>query len=492
MFDAKLVDLPPPSETTIWLELNEIERSIYEIVKTRFIEHINAISKRGNLQKSYSHIWVLILRLRQLCAHTLMIGDTCLDLLERSDYEQLNKITACEEKTSDEGAALLIHLRQVLRNTVDHQKEVDATLAGTIMQQNEGEYFNTGLVDINGDEEDVGNQFGLNFRFRKYLEDFRHSDHWDNMVQRTTCCGCRQQPNDPYLTSCYHIYCRCCLEELQHMAARRGHDQARCAECGSGYTATEPLEDTPVMKLSNTSESDGNLNQKGKKKPAFDWIAQPGPVLPSAKTAAVKAAVMNFFQDDPDTKIIIYTQWNPMVRILSKVCDGEGWGWVKYTGGMSTEAKEKAVHEFSTKPNVNILIAGLKCGGLGLNLTAATKVLLIDPWWNKAIEQQAFCRVFRIGQTSRTSLTRFVCRNTIDEAMMQVKDKKQMEIDELMNNSKLSEKLTVEDLMRLFGKVEEDEEGKPFIFADAESDDGVPRLADMDDENEFGFMRTDE
>ena len=76
--------------------------------------------------------------------------------------------------------------------------------------------------------------------------------------------------------------------------------------------------------------------------------------------------------------------------------------------------------------------------------------------------------------------------------MMQVKEKKQLEIDELMNNSKLSEKLTVEDLMRLFGKVEEDEEGKPFIFADAESDDGIPRLANQDDENEFGFMNTDE
>ena len=86
-----------------------------------------------------------------------------------------------------------------------------------------------------------------------------------------------------------------------------------------------------------------------------------------------------------------------------------------------------------------------------------------------------------------------MCRNTIDEAMMQVKEKKQIEIDELMNNSKLRENLKVEDLMRLFGKVEEDEEGRPFIFADSQSDDGIdiPR-ADVDDDNEFGFMNKDE
>ena len=77
---------------------------------------------------------------------------------------------------------------------------------------------------------------------------------------------------------------------------------------------------------------------------------------------------------------------------------------------------------------------------------------------------------------------------------MQVKERKQIEIDELMNNSKLREKLTVQDLMRLFGKVEEDGEGKPFIFADERSDDidGIPRLADLDEDNEFGFMNTDQ
>lgn len=209
----------------MFLDLNECERSIYEIVKTRFIEHINAISKRGELKKSYSHIWVLILRLRQLCAHPLMISDTCLDLLERSDYEQLNKITAAEENYTDEGAALLVHLRQVLRESLDKENDGDASRSAVVMQQNEGESFATGLVDVYGDEEDVGNAFGLNYRFRRFLDDYKHSQHWETMVERMTCCGCRQKPFEPWLTSCLHIYCHACLMELSHYSAKKGHDQ---------------------------------------------------------------------------------------------------------------------------------------------------------------------------------------------------------------------------------------------------------------------------
>jgi SNF2 family DNA or RNA helicase len=81
-----------------------------------------------------------------------------------------------------------------------------------------------------------------------------------------------------------------------------------------------------------------------------------------------------------------------MVQILAKVCKGEGWGFCRYMGDMSHDSRSKAIYDFTNEPSKNILICGLKCGGLGLNLTAATKVLLVDPWWNAAVENQAFAR----------------------------------------------------------------------------------------------------
>jgi hypothetical protein len=215
----------------MWLEFNDIERSLYDIVKKRFVERINTMSKRGKLDKSYGSIWAMVIRLRQMCAHVMIISNTCLDLLEREDFELLNTLTQNEDEQTEEGRSLLIHLKNVLRSEVGIKNEVvEAGTGSTVMQENET--LATGVVDWQGHEENVGGNHGQNYRFRRHLEDFRHTDLWDEMAKRATCCGCRQQPRDPHITSCFHIYCHTCLKDLQHLAARRGHDYTRCSECG--------------------------------------------------------------------------------------------------------------------------------------------------------------------------------------------------------------------------------------------------------------------
>ena len=286
---ARLLDLPAPTQTTIWLEFNDIERNLYEIVKKRFVERINTMSKRGNLHKQYSSIWAMAIRLRQMCAHVLMISTTCLELLEREDFELLNTLTQNEDEETDEGAALLLHLKNILRSDVDTKNEVVETGTGsTVIQENET--LATGVLDWEGHEESIGGKFGRSYRFARHLEDIKHSGIWDAMGERTTCCGCHQRPRDPHITSCFHIFCWTCLKDLQHLAARRGHDQARCSECGAAYTYSESLEDVPEGKA-RTSSSDAEADKvvKSKKKKndsGLDWISAPGEILPSAKTMA--------------------------------------------------------------------------------------------------------------------------------------------------------------------------------------------------------------
>lgn len=71
---------------------------------------------------------------------------------------------------------------------------------------------------------------------------------------------------------------------------------------------------------------------------------------------------------------------------------------------------------------------------VGLNLTMASRVIVIDPWWNKAAEQQAFCRVFRIGQVDTTFMTRLCINNTVDHRLIEMQKRKQEEIDEVMED----------------------------------------------------------
>lgn len=149
---------------------------------------------------------------------------------------------------------------------------------------------------------------------------------------------------------------------------------------------------------------------------------------------------------------------------------------------MSHDSRNRAIEEFTEKPECQILLASLKCGGLGLNIIAASKVILIDPWWNNAIEQQAFCRVFRIGQQKSTTMLRLVVKNTVDEAMMAIKERKKIEIDEVMER-KAHDEMSLVDLMRLFGELGEDADGRPFIMAEDVGNAGRPRVG-VDPEDE--------
>lgn len=153
----------------------------------------------------------------------------------------------------------------------------------------------------------------------------------------------------------------------------------------------------------------------------------------------------------------------------------------QYHGGIPLDKRTKAIKRFE-KEDANVLLASLKCGGVGLNLTAASRVIIVDPWWNYSVDDQAFSRVFRIGQTKKTKLTRFIVRNTVDEAILNMQERKQTEINEVMNDLKGKRKaLEVSQLLRLFGPTREDSEGKPFIMVEDYPD--IPYVdRDSDDE----------
>ena len=155
------------------------------------------------------------------------------------------------------------------------------------------------------------------------------------------------------------------------------------------------------------------------------------------------------------------------------------------------------IKEFREKDEMHIMIASLKCGGVGLNLTMATRVICIgnlqniltlgicmsrtnipfsDPWWNSPVEKQAFCRVYRIGQTQETFVTRIVVKETVDDKLLQMQQHKETVINDAIDDGKRTGKLSVKDLMRLFGTLSddtEDEDGPEFIIVEDESESAM-------------------
>ena len=175
------------------------------------------------------------------------------------------------------------------------------------------------------------------------------------------------------------------------------------------------------------------------------------------------------------------------IRILSRIFEQEGWGFYQvnflrslppyqtngrqYHGKMSHTARDRVIEDFEQDEAAMILLASLKSGGIGLNLTMANRVISVDLWWNSSIEQQAFCRVFRIGQKRETHIQRFVVENSVDDNMIEMQDRKTALVERVLgDDGQAREATSVNELMRLFGRVDTDEEGHQFIYAEDEEE----------------------
>jgi SNF2 family DNA or RNA helicase len=121
---------------------------------------------------------------------------------------------------------------------------------------------------------------------------------------------------------------------------------------------------------------------------------------------------------------------------------------------MSFPNRTQSLADFQTLPEIKILIASLKVGGTGLDITAANKCILVEPWWNDAVQQQAFCRLFRIGQERDVEIVKLVANNTIDDYMMDLQKWKLKEIEGAIGDATLPSAGIEGQLIRHFGTLE--------------------------------------
>ncbi|KAK7187621.1 SNF2 family domain-containing protein [Paraphaeosphaeria sporulosa] len=499
MMNAPILKLPRASQMTHWCEFNSVERGIYEIVRQRFAKRINLASRENELEKSYNNALVMLLRLRQLTAHILMLQSVVQDLLEQEDIEKIREIVQMEATSQGTRKARTI---LAIRKQLDHlEAEAKKQSANKATNRSKKSHRLTGrnddddsgerdieemlddsqeIVDDNqaaaGRPASSGRSFGKNFDFRPYLNSLTTGENWDKVKKKAMCADCAGRLRGAWLTSCGHMLCTDCYDAAQLEAAEEDHEKAKCKGCGSIFTHANEIQENGDEFVSAGPATRAKRQQHSKEvlrieqqDIAEDWLTWGGEgVLPSAKTIALKAQLLNWFNENPNVKVIIYTQFLAMIRIIRKMCTEEHWGTEEYHGKMSHEARDKAIQHFANDAGVQVLLASLRCGGLGLNLTMASRVVILDPWWNSASEQQAFCRVFRFGQTETTCLTRFCVKNTVDERLIQMQERKEKEIDSVMKDDAgaKARKMGIRDLMRLFGSVGDDEEGRPFILAD--------------------------
>lgn len=152
---------------------------------------------------------------------------------------------------------------------------------------------------------------------------------------------------------------------------------------------------------------------------------------------------------DSNRKILLYSQFVAMLTIMRGWFDSQNIPYLYLDG--RTKDRQDLVDQFNTDEKVRVFLISLKAGGTGLNLTGADTVVIYDPWWNPAVEDQAADRAHRIGQKKAVTVYRLVTENSIERRIMDLKAKKAKLVDALLNDRGLSTlKLSKADIESLF------------------------------------------
>ena len=168
---------------------------------------------------------------------------------------------------------------------------------------------------------------------------------------------------------------------------------------------------------------------------------------PSTKIEALME-ILETLMDVPDNNILVFSQFTSFLGRIRPEIEKHGWDYHYLDGQTPMKKRQTMVEEFQNGQK-RLFLSSLKAGGLGINLTQANYVILLDPWWNPAIENQATDRAHRIGQKRCVSVIRLISQQTIEEKILRLHEKKQAISDDMLDGTAESYKLSYDDILEM-------------------------------------------
>ena len=149
-----------------------------------------------------------------------------------------------------------------------------------------------------------------------------------------------------------------------------------------------------------------------------------------------------------DHKVLVFSQFVKQLEIYRNYLDQQGIKY-SYLDG-ATQNRGEVVSQFQTDPEIKVFLISLKAGGVGLNLTEADYVFMLDPWWNPAVEQQAVDRTHRIGQTRNVFIYKFITKDTVEEKILALQNRKRAVAESLITTEEsFIKSLTADDIREI-------------------------------------------
>ncbi|KFR00535.1 Helicase-like transcription factor, partial [Nipponia nippon] len=219
------------------------------------------------------------------------------------------------------------------------------------------------------------------------------------------CAVCLESLTFPVITRCAHVFCKPCISEV----IRSEQPNAKCPLCRNELRA-EHLVECPL---------EGEVDSSNGKKSDQEWIS-------SAKINALMHALIELRRDNPTAKCLVVSQFTTFLSLIENPLKESGFVFTRLDGSMAQKKRVEAIQCFQSSQagSPTVMLLSLKAGGVGLNLTAASRVFLMDPAWNPAAEDQCFDRCHRLGQKHNVVITKFIVKDSVEENMLKIQKKK--------------------------------------------------------------------
>lgn len=396
------IDLPPREDKIITLDFSEKEKQLHEFFRNESKLMMNVIAGESKTKmggRMYHHVLKAMMILRQISAH----GKELLDIEDRERIKGLSVQDAIdlEENISGDGMP------------ATDKKAYEMLM---LMQQNEGD------------------QCALCSRRLKTPT----TDSGDVISDATMA----------IFLPCYDVFCPECFAGWKQTFDSRSDTDIQCPGC-EGWIPLTYSAITPggLEEYVTQQQQERQLKKQNKKLGEYEG--------PHTKTLALidslqsTAAESEGLVGEPPIKSVVFSAWTSHLDLIEIALRAKGLDtFARLDGTMSLAARGKALEAFANDDSVTILLATIGAGGVGLNLTSASRVFIMEPQYNPAAVAQAIDRVHRLGQNRPVQTIQFIMKGSIEEKILELAKKKQQLADLSMNRGKLDKREVQEARMR--------------------------------------------
>ncbi|KAF9268324.1 hypothetical protein L218DRAFT_995053 [Marasmius fiardii PR-910] len=258
----------------------------------------------------------------------------------------------------------------------------------------------------------------------------------EDVGEATICRICNEVAEDAIQSKCRHIFDRECIKQYLNTAIEQN---PACPVCFVPLTIDLEAQ---ALDLNETlpNARQGILGRLDLDK----WKS-------STKIEALVEELSKLRSQDASTKSLVFSQFVNFLDLIAYRLKKAGFNICRLEGTMSPQARDATIKHFMNNVDVTVFLVSLKAGGVALNLTEASRVYLMDSWWNPAVEFQAMDRIHRLGQHRPVKAIKLVVEDSIESRIVQLQEKKSAMVDATLNpDDSAMGRLTPDDLQFLF------------------------------------------